>query len=47
VPYTDDKVVDILKKTWKKMSPAGHDAAKKLARGLPLRLTSLIARATD
>lgn len=45
--HPDDKVVDILKKTWAKMSPAGHEAALKLARGLPLRLTSLVARATS
>ncbi|NUP07788.1 MAG: DUF4202 domain-containing protein [Polyangiaceae bacterium] len=44
--YSDDKVVDILKKTWVKMSARGHEAAVKLSRGLPLRLTSLIAKAT-
>lgn len=45
--HPDDKVVDILKKTWAKMSSTGHEAATKLARGLPLRLTELIARATS
>lgn len=45
--HADEKVVDILKKTWIKMSPTGQEAATKLARGLPLRLTELIARATS
>lgn len=45
--HGDDKVIDILKKTWRKMTPAGHEAALKLARGLPLRLTTLLAAATD
>lgn len=42
--HDDEKVVDILRKTLKKMSPEGQEAATKLARGLPLRLTSLLAR---
>jgi hypothetical protein len=41
-----EKVVDILKKTWAKMTPRGHEAAHKLAHGLPMKLTTLIAEAT-
>ncbi len=43
--HDDDKLVDILKKTWAKMSPAGHAAAIELAGGLPERLRGLVARA--
>jgi hypothetical protein len=43
--HDDEKVLDILRKTLKKMSAEGQEAATKLARGLPLRLTSLLARA--
>ncbi|TVZ56087.1 uncharacterized protein DUF4202 [Lutibacter sp. Hel_I_33_5] len=30
VKHTDEKVIDILKKTWKKMSDKGHEAALKI-----------------
>ncbi len=45
--HPDEKVVDILGKTWRKMTPAGHEAARKLARGLPVRLTTLLAMVID
>jgi hypothetical protein len=35
--HDDDKLVGILRKTWAKMSPAGHDAALALALPPPLR----------
>jgi hypothetical protein len=28
--YTDEKLIDVLQKTWKKMSKTGHEAALKL-----------------
>jgi hypothetical protein len=31
VKHDDDKMISILQKTWKKMSPKGHDAALKLS----------------
>jgi hypothetical protein len=41
--YDDDKMIGIIQKTWRKMSPAGH----QLALGLPLsgRLKDLVTRA--
>jgi hypothetical protein len=41
--HDDDKIVDIVAKTWKKMSPRGHTAA--LALRLPPRAQALVARA--
>lgn len=43
--HDDDKVIDILRKTWKKMSPAGHAAALELAKALPEDRLKLIERA--
>jgi hypothetical protein len=43
--HDDDKVVDIIQKTWAKMSARGHDAAHALAGSLPGRAADLIARA--
>jgi len=43
--HDDDKVIDILRKTWKKMSPAGHAAALDLAKALPQDRLDLIQRA--
>ena len=43
--HRDDKVIDILRKTWRKMSPRGHAAA--LALELPERARELVARALD
>ena len=43
--HDDDKVIDILRKTWKKMSPAGHAAALDLAKALPDDRLQLIQRA--
>jgi hypothetical protein len=41
----EDKVVEILQKTWAKMSPAGHAAALALAPSLPEGSQRLLARA--
>ena len=42
--HPDDKVVDILKKTWKKMSAKGHSEAKKLH--LSSKGSALLKKAT-
>lgn len=42
--YDEAKWIDILRKTWKKMSPRGHEAALKLIR-LPEPLVPLILKA--
>ena len=41
--YTEEKFVDILKKTWRKMSPAAQAAA--LALDLPAPIAALVKRA--
>lgn len=41
--YTEEKFVDILKKTWRKMSPAAQAAALSL--DLPAPITTLVKRA--
>lgn len=41
--HDEEKVLDIIRKTWKKMSPKGQEAALSLA--LPEDLTTLITRA--
>ncbi len=43
--HAPDKVVDIVAKTWKKMSPAGHRAALDLAGALPDDARALVERA--
>lgn len=43
--HPDDKVIDILQKTWRKMSPRGHAAALDLARRLEPKLAALLSRA--
>jgi hypothetical protein len=43
--HEDAKVIDILQKTWKKMSPAGHKAALDLAAALRGRGRDLLDRA--
>ncbi len=43
--HDPDKVVDIVAKTWVKMSPAGHSAALELAGGLPPAALALVQRA--
>lgn len=45
VRHPDDKVIDILRKTWRKMSPAGHAAALGLINDLPRPVADLIRRA--
>lgn len=44
--HDDEKMIDILRKTWAKMSPAGHEAARALAAGLPPRERRLVESAT-
>jgi uncharacterized protein DUF4202 len=43
--HAEPKLVDILQKTWKKMSPAGHAAALDLVATLPPPLRALCERA--
>jgi hypothetical protein len=43
VKHPADKVVDILRKTWRKMSPQGHDEALRLP--LPQGILDLVSRA--
>jgi hypothetical protein len=45
--YDDDKVVDIVAKTWAKMSEAGHAQALDLVPLLPERLQNLTVRAVS
>lgn len=43
--HDPDKIVDIVAKTWKKMSPAGHEAALAMAHRLPGDALELVQRA--
>lgn len=43
--HADEKMIDILRRTWEKMSPAGHEAALALAAGLPERERGLVEAA--
>lgn len=43
--HDPDKIVDIVAKTWKKMSPAGHEAALAMAHKLPPDALALVQRA--
>lgn len=43
--HPEDKLVDILQKTWAKMSPRGHEAALALAGSLPDDLREVVVRA--
>jgi len=45
--YDDDKLVDIVQKTWKKMTPRGHEAALKLAGQLSERGLRVVERALE
>jgi len=45
--YDDDKLVDIVQKTWKKMTPRGHDAALQLAGQLTERGLRVVERALE
>ena len=45
--HDDEKMVDILRRTWVKMSPAGHQRARALASGLPERERGLVETATQ
>ncbi|MBT9292782.1 DUF4202 domain-containing protein [Prosthecodimorpha staleyi] len=43
--HEDDKIVDIVAKTWVKMSAAGHEAAAAMVPALPERLQRLVGQA--
>lgn len=43
--YSEPKLIGILRKTWKKMSPRGHEAALALAPKLPADLRALLGKA--
>ncbi|MBP0574468.1 DUF4202 family protein, partial [Mycobacterium tuberculosis] len=43
--YDDDKWLDIVRKTWVKMSDAGHAEALALVPALPEKLQDLVKRA--
>lgn len=43
--HDDEKMIDILERTWAKMSPRGHEAARALAAGLPERERGLLETA--
>jgi hypothetical protein len=43
--HVDEKVIDILRKTWRKMSTAGHEAALALVAELPERERGLVEEA--
>lgn len=45
--HDDQKIVDVLQRTWGKMSPAGHAAALELAKSLPGRERALVAAAVE
>ena len=45
--YDDDKIVDIVQKTWKKMTPRGHEAALGLAGQLSERALGVVQRALE
>lgn len=45
--YDDDKLVDIVQKTWKKMTPRGHEAALALAGQLSERGLKVVQRALE
>lgn len=43
--HSEEKLIDIIQKTWNKMSAQGHQAALQLAPQLPTQLQTLIAKA--
>ncbi len=43
--HDDEKMVDILARTWTKMSERGHAAARAMASGMPARERALLDRA--
>jgi hypothetical protein len=43
--HDDEKLAGIVKKTWQKMSPHGHEAAGALAATLPARLQKIVGAA--
>lgn len=45
--HDDEKMVDILRRTWAKMSPQGHAAALALSAGMSERERRLVERATS
>jgi hypothetical protein len=45
--HPDEKVIDIVRKTWGKMSDRGHTEALKLSSSLPAPLSALVERALN
>lgn len=45
--HTEDKLIDILRKTWRKMGPRGRELAQTLAADLPQSARDLLTRALD
>lgn len=45
--HPDEKVIDIVRKTWAKMSERGHTEALQLASSLPAPLSALVERALN
>lgn len=45
--HGEDKTIDVLRKTWAKMTDRGHQAALELAKDLPPDLAALIGRALN
>jgi len=45
--YEEEKLVDIVQKTWKKMTPRGHEAALQLAGSLTERGLRVVERALE
>ncbi len=45
--HDEGKLLDILEKTWKKMSPQGHQPALELARQLPDQAQALVYKAVN
>ena len=45
--HEDEKMIDILRRTWAKMSPVGHERARALAADLPERERGLVEAATS
>jgi hypothetical protein len=43
--HPEDKVIDVLRKTWAKMTPRGHAAATELSAALPPTLAAMVSRA--
>ncbi|MEW5943098.1 MAG: DUF4202 domain-containing protein [Pseudomonadota bacterium] len=45
--YSEPKLIGILRKTWKKMSPRGHEAALGILSKLPAELRAVVEKALE